>query len=294
MIHSQVYAPHLSDVLAMPVLLGRKTARERFAGATNTLTAEAMMGDGKALQMATSHELGQNFAQAFDITYSGADGRAEHAWTTSWGTTTRMIGGVIMCHGDDYGLRLPAAIAPVQVLVTIVKVTAETQQAAQYLLEALQDADVRVELDAQTHIPFGRRAVDAELKGIPVRLEVGPRDLADGNVLLAKRVDRSKVTVPLSQAATLAVSVLAQAGGQLFDDAAARMASRTVDVLSPDEGVEACRTGWARIPWAEVGLDGEAHLAEHGVTVRCLQSAVDGIPESDDEPGVVAVLARAY
>jgi prolyl-tRNA synthetase len=294
MIHTKVYARHLSDALAIPVVLGRKTSRERFAGATNTMTAEAMMGDGKALQMATSHELGQNFAEAFDITYNSADGRAHHAWTTSWGTTTRMIGGVIMCHGDDFGLRLPPAIAPVQVLVTLVKATPETERAAEYLLEVLENADVRVELDDRTHIPFGRRAVDAEIKGIPVRLEVGPRDLADGNVILTKRVDRTKVTVSLDQAATLAVDTVAKTGGQLFGEAAGRMASRTVDVSSPDEAVEACRTGWARIPWSKVGLDGEARLAEHGVTVRCLQTADGGIPGEDDEPGMVAVLARAY
>ena len=113
----EVYAVFMRDVLAMPVVVGRKTAKERFAGATNTMTTEAMMGDGKALQMGTSHELGQNFAKAFDIQYLDAEGTQQHAWTTSWGVSTRMVGGLIMCHGDDNGLRIPPVLAPVQVVV---------------------------------------------------------------------------------------------------------------------------------------------------------------------------------
>src|SRR5881396_1197592 len=116
-----VYEDFMRQILAIPVLVGRKTARERFAGATNTYTLEAMMGDGKALQMGTSHELGQNFARAFDIGYLSADGRQELAWTTSWGSSTRMLGGLIMCHGDDSGLRLPPRAAPIQALVMVVK-----------------------------------------------------------------------------------------------------------------------------------------------------------------------------
>src|SRR5258705_8477600 len=115
----EVYEDFMVNVLAMPVLVGLKTARERFAGATSTYTLEGMMGDGKALQMGTSHELGQNFAKAFNITYSSAAGSLEHAWTTSWGTSTRMLGGVIMCHGDDNGLRVPPNLAPIQAYVMI-------------------------------------------------------------------------------------------------------------------------------------------------------------------------------
>jgi prolyl-tRNA synthetase len=294
LIHDEVYARHMSDLLAVPTLPGRKTQRERFAGAVNTLSLEAMMGDRKALQMATTHELGQNFARAFDIAFGSAAGSRELAWTTSWGTSTRMFGGVIMAHGDDHGLRLPPAIAPVQVLVTVVRTSPEVDRAAEVLVAQLQEGNVRVELDTDVDAPFGRRAVDAELKGIPVRLEVGPRDLADGNVVLARRLDRTKVTVPLTEAAGLAQTVLEETQRGLFDLAAARMSDHTVEVSSPDEAVEACRTGWARIAWSRLGPDGEARIAEHGVSVRCLQTSEGGIPDSEHEPGVVAVLARAY
>src|SRR6266567_710331 len=195
----EVYEDFMVNLLAMPVLVGRKTARERFAGATSTYTLEAMMGDAKALQMGTSHELGQNFAKAFDIVYSSAEGRQEYAWTTSWGTSTRMLGGLIMAHGDDNGLRVPPRIAPIQVYVMIVKDGDGVAAEAAKLRDALRDAGIRVGFDDRVDTAFGRRAVDAELKGYPVRVEVGPRDLADGNVVLVRRFDGAKTTMPVSE-----------------------------------------------------------------------------------------------
>src|SRR5690606_6537816 len=173
---------------------------ERFAGALRTYTCEGMMGDGKALQLGTSHELGQNFARAFDITYSSATGGLEYAWTTSWGTSTRMLGGLIMCHGDDNGLRVPPKLAPVQAYVMVVKDGEGVVEAAAKLRDELREAGVRVGFDDRVDTPFGRRAVDAELKGYPVRIEVGPRDLAAGNVVLARRVDGTKTPVPMANA----------------------------------------------------------------------------------------------
>ncbi|NCY16965.1 MAG: proline--tRNA ligase, partial [Actinobacteria bacterium] len=178
----EVYESFMRDVLAMPVVVGRKTAKERFAGATNTMTCEAMMGDGKALQMGTSHELGQNFARAFDIAFQSAEGQQELAWTTSWGVSTRMVGGLIMCHGDDDGLRIPPRLAPVQAVVMAVREDAAVIDRCRSLAEELLAAGVRVELDLRTETSAGRRATDWELKGVPVRLELGPRDLAEGAV----------------------------------------------------------------------------------------------------------------
>src|SRR5262245_20803509 len=183
-----VYEDFMVNVLAIPVLVGRKTASERFAGAINTLTCEAMMRDGKALQMGTSHELGQNFAKAFDITYTSATGSVEHCYTTSWGSSTRMVGGLIMCHGDDDGLRVPPHLAPIQAHVMVVKDGEGVMEAAAKVRDALRGAGVRVGFDDRVDTPFGRRAVDAELKGYPVRVELGPRDLAEGHVTLARRV----------------------------------------------------------------------------------------------------------
>src|SRR4051812_14812787 len=175
-IHHEVYEDFMVNVLAMPVVVGMKTARERFAGADNTLTLEGMMGDGKALQMATSHELGQNFARAFGMEFLDDTGAQQTAWTTSWGSSTRMVGGLIMAHGDDDGLRVPPRLAPVQVVVLAVRDEGEVVERCAELADELRGAGVRVQLDAKADVSMGRRATDWELKGVPVRLEVGPRD----------------------------------------------------------------------------------------------------------------------
>src|SRR4029453_9474195 len=151
-IHKDVYENFMVEILAMPVVPGRKTKGERFAGATNTMTLEGMMGDGKALQMGTSHELGQNFAKAFDISFTSAAGAVEHAWTTSWGTSTRMMGGLIMTHGDDNGLRLPPRLAPTQVQVMVVKAGEGVLAAAAKLRDDLKAAGVRVKLDDRADV----------------------------------------------------------------------------------------------------------------------------------------------
>ena len=292
-LHS-VYEDFMANLLAIPVVPGRKTKGERFAGATNTMTLEAMMGDGKALQMGTSHELGQNFAKAFDITYTSQAGAVEHAWTTSWGSTTRMIGGLIMVHGDDNGLRLPPRLAPVQAQVMVVKAGEGVVEAAAKLRDELKAAGVRVKLDDRADVPFGRRAVDAELQGIPVRIEVGPRDLAAGNAVVARRTDGTKTPVALGEVVSLVTRALEEDQQRLFDAALAHREERTVDVKTLGEAIEAAQTGWARVPWAAVGTEGEAEANGKAVTVRCLLRPDGSVPESDEEPDVLAILARAY
>ena len=186
-----VYADFMVNVLAIPVLTGRKTAKERFPGAINTLACEAMMRDGKALQMGTSHELGQNFAKAFGTQYSSETGALEHVWQTSWGTSTRMMGGLIMAHGDDSGLRLPPRLAPTQAVVLLVRDEDGAGAAAEQLTAELRrrrGAGPRSTLAAD--VSFGRRVTDWELRGVPVRVEVGPRDLAQGVVTLVRRDTR--------------------------------------------------------------------------------------------------------
>jgi len=293
-IHLDVYRRFMEDHLAMPVLVGRKTAKERFAGAINTLTCEAMMLDGKALQMGTSHELGQNFARAFDITYSSESGAQELCWTTSWGTSTRMIGGLIMCHGDDAGLRLPPKIAPVQALVLLVRDEGGAGEAAASLREELLAAGVRVRTDERVDQSFGRRAVEWELKGVPVRVEVGPRELAEGNVGITRRDTGEKSLVPVADAAATVQRLLDEVQRGMFDEALARRESRTVDVTTIDDAADAAQTGFARIPWATLGEAGEEKLAGNAVTVRCLQRPDGTVPASDDEPDLVAVVARSY
>lgn len=293
-IHRHVYDDFMRNVLAIDVVLGRKTARERFAGAINTLTLEGMMGDGKALQMGTSHELGQNFAKAFNTQYLADSGEREYVWQTSWGVSTRMVGGLIMSHGDDNGLRIPPRLAPVQVVVMAIKGDDAVVEAVRALGDRLKAAGVRVVVDDKTDTPFGRRAVDWELKGVPIRLEIGPRDLEGGTAMLARRIAGGKSPVALDSVVETVATVLDEDQGLLLAQSGERRAARTVDVTSIGEAVEAAATGWARMPWADLGAEGEAKLAEQGVSVRCLVTADGEVPDAEDQPGNVAILARAY
>jgi prolyl-tRNA synthetase len=289
-----VYEDFIVNVLAVPAFVGRKTAKERFAGAINTLTLEGMMKDGKALQMGTSHELGQNFARVFDIQYLDAEGERRLCWTTSWGTSARNLGGLIMCHGDDRGMVVPPRLAPIQVVVLMVKDDDEVAVAARTLHEELVAAGVRARLDQRTDQGFGRRSTDWELKGVPVRVEIGPRDLAEGNVTLVRRDGADKAAVPLSGAAARVADLLVTIQDELLAGATRRRDAKIADVTTLDEAVEAAAGGWARVPWSAVGDEGEVRLAQDGVTVRALQRGDGTVPDTGDEPDLVAYTARAY
>ncbi|WP_283251146.1 proline--tRNA ligase [Rhabdothermincola salaria] len=289
-----VYEGFMRDVLALPVVVGRKTKKERFAGATNTMTCEAMMGDGKALQMGTSHELGQNFAKAFDIAYLDAEGTQQLAWTTSWGVSTRMVGGLIMGHGDDAGLRVPPALAPVQVVVLAVRDDDAVVERCRALAAELTDAGLRVELDVRVETSMGRRATDWELKGVPVRLELGPRDLAEGVVTVARRISGTKDATPLDGIVAGVRAALDEGQATLLAEAIERRDAHTAEVSTIAEAAEAAATGWARIAWSALGTDGEGELAQQGVTVRCLVMPDGSLPRTDDDPDAVAIVARAY
>ena len=293
-IHGGVYRAVLEDVLAIPVLTGLKTAAERFAGATATLTCEGMMRDGKALQLATSHELGQNFARAFDITYTDAHGSAELCWTTSWGSSTRIVGGLIMAHGDDAGLRLPPQVAPAQVVLVAIKDVAGVAEALERLQRELVAAGTRVRVDDRTDVGLGRRLTDWELKGVPVRLEVGPRDLASGVVSLVRRDRREREPVGVDGAAAAATKALGAVQRALHEDAADLLARRTVDVDDVDAAVDAAHDGFARLPWASCGAEGERRLNAAGISVRCVTTAEGAVPDSLDARDLVAIAGRAY
>lgn len=294
-IQRDVYGDFLENVLAVDFVSGRKTVKERFAGAINTLTLESMMGDGKALQMVTSHELGQNFAKAFNTRYLSGDGTQEYVWQTSWGSTTRMIGALVMTHGDDDGLRVPPRLAQIQAVVLAIKGDDAVLAKVREIGDRLKAAGIRVQVDDRTDTPFGRRAVDWELKGVPVRIEIGPRDLENGTAMLARRIPGGKEPVAIESLVGLLPGILEEDQALLLEQSRERRVSRTTDVSTIDEAVEAAVSGgWARIPWAVLGEDGEAKLAEHSVTVRCLVAEDGSVPEADDAPGNVAVVARAY
>ncbi|HVN51284.1 MAG TPA: proline--tRNA ligase [Acidimicrobiales bacterium] len=295
-IHRDVYVDFMTQVLAMPVVAGLKTPNERFAGAINTLTCESMMRDGKALQMGTSHELGQNFAKAFDIQYLDADGVQQHVWTTSWGVSTRMVGGLIMALGDDDGLRVPPRLAPIQVVVMAVRDDPAVRARAAELAAQLDAPPhfIRARLDDRVDLSAGRRATDWELKGVPVRIELGPRDLAEGTVPLVERATGSRQPVAIGEVPAAVSAALERGQRALYDEASAALAARTVDVATLDEALEASQDGWARLPWAKVGAEGEAELATRAVTVRCLVRPDGTMPDTDGEPDLLAITARSY
>lgn len=294
-IHREVYADFMVNVLGIDVVLGRKTAKERFAGAINTLTLEGMMGDGKALQMGTSHELGQNFARAFNTQYLSKEGQQELVWQTSWGVSTRMVGGLIMSHGDDNGLRVPPRLAHVQAVVLAIKGDDAVVAKVREIGATLAAAGIRVQVDDRTDTPFGRRAVDWELKGVPVRIEVGPRDLEAGTAMVARRIPGGKEPVRIEALAELLPKMLEEDQALLLRQSRERREARTTDVRTIGEAGEAANAGgWARIPWADLGPEGEAKLAEQAVSVRCLVAEDGSVPDADDAPGNVAIVARAY
>jgi prolyl-tRNA synthetase len=290
-----VYADFMVNVLAIPVLTGRKTANERFPGAINTLACEAMMRDGKALQMGTSHELGQNFAKVFGTQFSSETGSQEFVWQTSWGVSTRMMGGLIMAQGDDSGLRLPPRLAPTQVVVVLVRGEDGAGEVAERLASQLRAAGVRAQLDAATDQSFGRRVTDWELRGVPVRIEVGPRDLAQGIVTVVRRDDGSKSAVAVETVVSTVPGLLETIQDDLLASATQARDGATADAATVDEAGEAAATGFARVPWQKLAAgDGEARLRELGVTVRVLQRPDGTLPASEDEPDTLAVVARSY
>ncbi len=293
-IHREVYEDFFRKELATPVYLGAKTRAERFAGAIDTLTCEGIMRDGKALQLATSHELGQNFARAFDISYADAAGETQLAWTTSWGSSTRMVGGLIMAHGDERGLRVPPRLAPIQAVVLVVRDEGDVGERARELAHALTAAGVRTKLDDAVHTGFGRRATDWELKGVPVRIDVGPRDLKEGKVAIVRRDEHEPRSVAIEQAAALVPALLEEIQAAMLTEAMRFRDARTVDVESVEEAAEAGQTGAARVPWSTLGTEGERTLLERGVSVRCIQREDGSVPDSEDEPGLQAIVARAY
>jgi prolyl-tRNA synthetase len=293
-IHAEVYRSALQDVLAIPVLTGLKTEAERFAGAAATLTCEGMMRDGKALQLATSHELGQNFARAFDITYTDEHGSAQHCWTTSWGSSTRMIGGLIMSHGDDAGLRLPPRVAPVQVILVAVKDAPGVSETIARFERGLGDLGIRARADRRTDLGLGRRLTDWELKGVPVRIEVGPRDLATNQVTVVRRDDSQPELVTPDSAAAAAAGAVDAVQTALYGQAAAMQARRTVDVPDVSSAIDAAQEGFARLPWRACNEEGERILNAAGISIRCVTTREGTVPDTLDAEDLVAIAARAY
>jgi prolyl-tRNA synthetase len=237
------------------------------------------MRDGKALQMGTSHNLGHDFARAFDIRYLDGGGERRYAATTSWGTSTRMIGGTIMVHGDDHGLRLPPAIAPHQVVVMQLDEEGPAVDAARRIEAELHAAGVRAHLDARTHTSFGRRSVDWELKGVPVRIELGARELAAGKATLVRRDDRSKSSVPLDGAARSATDLLDEIQRVLLAESRTFREEHTYPVTDFDEFTHRVGDGGLFLAAWSGTEESEKALGEGtGATIRCIVDAAPPAP----------------
>jgi prolyl-tRNA synthetase len=202
-----VYRDFMEGWMAMPVVTGQKTESEKFAGALRTYACEAMMQDGKALQAGTSHNLGQNFAKAFDLTFQSEQGTMEHAWNTSWGVSTRLVGGLVMTHGDDNGLRIPPLLAPIEVVIVPIfrkeEERAQVLEAAERLRRTLHEWErrepnrLRVRVDDRVGMTPGAKYYEWEMRGVPLRLELGPRDIANNQAVLVRRDTRAKQSVSL-------------------------------------------------------------------------------------------------
>lgn len=271
-----VYTDFAINEAAIPVIPGEKSALERFAGADQTWTIEAMMGDGKALQSGTSHNLGQNFAKAFDIQYLDPGNQLQHCWTTSWGLSTRFVGAVIMAHGDDNGLVLPPRLAPYQVvLVPIYKKDVEKTAvlaATQRITQELTDAAVRVKVDDRDNVTPGYKFNDWELRGVPVRLEIGPRDLEKNSVALARRDvpgREGKQFVSQDGLVQTVQALLTDIQANLLAKATQFRDANTHDVTSYDAFKEAVQTGFARVWWAGDDADELKVKEETKATIRC-------------------------
>ena len=300
-----VYADTIENVLAIPVLRGRKSESERFPGAVDTYTLEALMRDGKALQAATSHYLGQGFARAFDVRFTGRDGSEQFPYATSWGATTRLVGGLVMTHGDDRGLRLPPRVAPQQVvIVPIVREgeEADVLQAAATVADELRAAGVRVRVDDRPELRPGFKFNEWELKGVPVRIELGSRDLAAGAVTVARRDTGEKEQVPLARVSAGVAELLRDVQASLFEDAHGERERRTLrDPSSYDELIEYLREarGFAVAPWCGRGECEARVKADSSATIRCLpldeRAAEPGVCVCCGRPAVTsAVWAQAY
>ncbi len=292
-IHREVYDDFLLNVLATPSYLGIKPPSERFPGAVNSMAAESVMRDGKALQMVTTHEFGQNFAKAFDIYFQSEEGQAELCYTTSWGASTRLVGGLIMAHGDDAGLILPPRIAPTQVVVICVRDEPEVKEAADRIARELVDGGVRVEVD-QGRGSYGRRVTDWEIKGVPLRVEVGPRDLAEGQVTVARRDTGSKSSYALEALATEVPTLLETIQSDLLARALSHRDERTHDVTTIADALDAAKDGFARLAWDLVVGEGEGELNAQAVSVRCLQRQDGSIPRSDEEDDLICLVSKSY
>ncbi len=292
-----VYADVAVNEAAIPVIKGLKSPQEKFAGATESYAIEAMMGNTWALQSGTSHFLGQNFAKAFNIQYLDEDNEQQYAWTTSWGVSTRMVGGVIMAHGDDKGLRLPPRIAPIQVVITPIWKTDEDKETvfafADEVKAMLDDAGIRLHLDARDGLSPGFKFNDWEMRGVPVRLEIGPRDV-EGNSVMSARRDvpgrDGKQVLPVEGLELAIAELLENIQSSMLESATQFRDEHLHEASTYDELKEIVGNGWG-LMWHCGTRECEDKIKEETkATSRCFP--MDENPEWNPEGQVCAVCGK--
>ena len=280
----RTYRAFMEDVLAIPVICGRKSENEKFAGAYATYTLEAMMQDGKALQMGTSHNLSDHFAKAYDINYLSKEGRLEPCYTTSWGVSTRMIGGLIMVHGDDRGLVMPPRVAPIQVVILPIAMHKPgVLEKANELLQSLKAAGLRVQLDDRDQ-SAGWKFNEWEMKGVPVRVEVGPRDIENGQVMAVRRDTLEKLALPMEGLSDALKTLLDSVHDGMYQKALAFREAKTVQAETFDELAAGVQNGFVLANWCGCGACEDEIKAKTGATTRCMP--FDG---AEVEEGAVCV-----
>ncbi len=270
-----VYQEVLENVLAVPVLTGKKSESEKFAGAVDTLCIEAMMGDKKALQAGTSHYLGQNFAKAFDVKFQTEDNKEEYVYATSWGVSTRLVGALIMVHGDDKGLRVPPKVAPIQVVV--IPITRKNEDASalnEYLdpiISQLKEDGIRVHVDDRAKMSPGFKFNEWEMKGVPVRLEVGSRDMESGNVFVARRDSGEKFSIPKIDASDKIQHLLTEIQDSLFQQALNFREENTFAVDTWDEFEAKINSGgFVKCGWDGTRETEDVIKDKTKATIRCI------------------------
>jgi prolyl-tRNA synthetase len=299
-----IYKDLVENDLGMSVLDGLKSESEKFAGADRTYSIEALMGDGRALQAGTSHHLGQNFAKAFDITFQARDKTLQHVWTTSWGVSTRLIGGVIMTHGDDSGLILPPRIAPYQVVIVPIfrGNSQETVLAkARAVADELRAAGIRVMLDDRDAYTPGWKYAEWEMRGVPIRLELGPRDIQNNQAVAVRRDTREKTPVPLDGLAGTLTTLLDTLQAALLARAHSFRESHTTQVETYAEFKEAMdgRPGFVVAPWAwdatlEAQVKAETQATLRNVPFSAPKAEGKTCMLSGKPADVYAYFAKAY
>jgi len=300
----EVYADFAENWMALPVVRGRKSENERFAGALDTLCIEALMQDGKALQAGTSHFLGQNFAKAFDVKFTSKEGKLDYVWATSWGVSTRLLGALIMAHSDDKGLVLPPQLAPIQVVIVPIYRQEEERLAigelADTLIGELKAKGISVKYDDRDTQRPGFKFAEWELKGVPVRLAIGTRDMQNGTVELARRDTQAKETVPQSDLADRIEQLLADIQRDIYAKALAFRELHTVEVDTYDEfkAVLDGKGGFVSAHWDGTVETEQLIKEETKATIRCIplnNKAEKGECIRTGKPSVQRVLfAKAY